>query len=257
MNNNIYKSSKFIIRLFLTFLFLIGLLIISVYTFRYFNPSEMIRYPQFGIAIPSKYEIHGIDVSRYQSRINWQEVKSMNVGGIRIGFCFIKATEGFDCVDERFNRNWTEAKKVDLPRGAYHFFDPCKSGKLQATNFIKTVELGKNDLPPVLDIEVVNGTTKKELQQRIREWLVIIEQKYRSKPIIYTNVDFYENYLAGDFDGYPLWVAHYFAKNKPCISRDWLFWQHNENGRVNGISASVDFNVFHGDSIAFRKILRQ
>ncbi|HNA01677.1 MAG TPA: GH25 family lysozyme, partial [Ferruginibacter sp.] len=66
---------------------------------------------------------------------------------------------------------------------------------------------------------------------------------------------FYENFLDGAFDQYPLWIAHYLVKDKPRIKRSWSFWQHNEAGRVNGISALVDFNVFNGDSAAFRKML--
>lgn len=83
----------------------------------------------------------------------------------------------------------------------------------------------------------------------------MIEQYYKVKPVIYTNVDFYENFLQDKFDGYPLWVAHYYVKDKPVIKRNWTFWQHNEKGRVNGVDAYVDFNVFNGDSTSFGKIL--
>ncbi|HEV3251877.1 MAG TPA: GH25 family lysozyme, partial [Puia sp.] len=58
-----------------------------------------------------------------------------------------------------------------------------------------------------------------------------------------------------DFDGYPLWVAHYLQKERPRIYRAWSFWQHNESGRVNGIVTRVDFDVFNGDSLELRKIL--
>ena len=82
-----------------------------------------------------------------------------------------------------------------------------------------------------------------------------MERKYKVRPIIYTNVDFYKNYLAGKFDDYPLWVAHYLVKDKPRIKREWNFWQHSELGHVNGVNAFVDFNVFNGDSAAFAAML--
>jgi lysozyme len=50
-------------------------------------------------------------------------------------------------------------------------------------------------------------------------------------------------------------VAHYLAKNKPRVKRDWNFWQHNEAGHVNGITGFVDFNVFNGDSADFQQLL--
>ena len=54
----------------------------------------MYSYPGFQIAMPAGYMIHGIDVSRYQRTINWKDVKDMKEGNVRIGFAFIKATEG-------------------------------------------------------------------------------------------------------------------------------------------------------------------
>ena len=199
--------------------------------------------------------MHGIDVSHHQDNIDWEAVKAMQVKNIRIGFAFIKATEGLGRVDNTFRRNWFNAKQAGIPRGAYHFFISSKSGKAQAENFIETIDLQKGDLPPVLDIETTNGASAEDIQQRVKDWLNMVEQFYKVKPIIYTNVDFYENFLAGKFDDYSLWVAHYLVQDRPRIQRNWIFWQHNENGRVNGIDASVDFNVFNGDSLAFRKLL--
>lgn len=93
------------------------------------------------------------------------------------------------------------------------------------------------------------------MKGELREWLDVVENYYKAKPIIYTNVDFYKQYLGKEFDSYPLWAAHYFQRNEPHIKRDWLFWQHSEDGRVNGILSKVDFNVFSGDSTDFRNLL--
>ena len=100
-----------------------------------------------------------------------------------------------------------------------------------------------------------NGVAKILIQQRVKEWLQLVEKEYNVQPIIYTNVDFYNRFLSPQFDGYPLWIAHYFANGKPRIGRKWSFWQHSETGHVNGIDAFVDFNVFNGDSSAFKKLL--
>ncbi|MGC4100678.1 glycoside hydrolase family 25 protein [Ferruginibacter sp.] len=223
----------------------------------YFNRPRFVRYPAFGIPVPVNYSIHGIDVSRHQAAIDWEDVSNMQDKNIRIGFTFIKATEGLNDVDAAYRRNWFKAKEAGIPRGAYHFFISSKSGKAQAENFIETVTLEKGDMPPVLDIERTNGASVTDIQQRAKDWLVMVEKKYKVKPVIYTNVDFYENFLAGKFDDYPLWVAHYLVQDKPRIKRNWLFWQYNETGHVNGIDAFVDFNAFSGDSAAFKRILIQ
>lgn len=219
------------------------------------NRPRFVHYRDFGIDIPVNYSVHGIDVSRYQNTIDWDDVKRMRIKNIAISFSFIKATEGSDDVDKKFKRNWRAAREAGVPRGAYHFFNPYRDGRSQAKNFIDKVTLQKGDLPPVLDIEQTGTLNKAVLQQRVSDWLTMVEQQYKVKPIIYTGAVFYEKYLAGKFDDYPLWVAHYLVKDKPRVRRHWSFWQHSESGRVNGIDAYVDFNVFNGDSIEFRQLL--
>ena len=242
-----------------TFIFILLLLALLAagtwYIISIINEPKLVRYPAFGIDIPVNYTIHGIDVSRHQEVINWKDVKAMQIKNVKIGFGFMKATEGIQSVDGRFRKNWFEAKQAGITRGAYHFFNASKSGKAQAENFIETVNLEKGDLPPVLDVEKIRGTSVANLQQRVSDWIKVVEKHYKVKPIIYTNADFYENYLAGKFDDYPLWVAHYLVKDQPRIKRTWIFWQHNETGRVNGINSFVDFNVFNGDSADFNNLL--
>ena len=250
------KRRKSIFRSILIPVILLAIIASGVYYITgYLSRPKFVRYPAFGIDIPVNFSIHGIDVSRYQDNIDWEAVKAMQDKQLKIGFAFIKATEGLDRVDNGFRQNWFNAKKALMPRGAYHFFISSKSGKAQAENFIETVSLAKGDLPPVLDIESSNGASVTDIQERAKDWLVMIEKHYKIKPIIYTNIDFYENFLDGKFDDYPLWVAHYLVKDKPGINRNWIFWQHNEKGRVNGVDAYVDFNVFNGDSTAFRQML--
>jgi lysozyme len=220
-----------------------------------YRKVKFTRYPEFGIEIPESYPIHGIDVSKYQDLIAWEEVKAMKVNDIQLGFSFIKATEGIGNTDPRFYRNWKKAKENNIIRGAYHFFVGSKDGRMQAENFIDKVELESGDFPPVLDIEQLNGTPAAVVKKEALKWLEVVENYYNVKPIIYTNVDFYNRYLGSEFDEYPLWVAHYYQLHQPRISRGWVFWQHSQEGRVNGILSKVDFNVFNGDSLDFKNLL--
>ncbi|HMG68572.1 MAG TPA: GH25 family lysozyme [Chitinophagaceae bacterium] len=220
-----------------------------------YGKARFVHYSEFGISIPEEYSIHGIDVSKYQQTIAWEEVSAMQVKKIKLRFVFIKATEGIGNLDVQFRRNWKRSREAGMIRGAYHFFLPTKDGRMQAENFIRAVDLETGDLPPVLDIEQTYGVSKEILKNEMKEWLNIVEANYNVKPIIYTNIDFYKQNLGSDFDDYPLWVAHYYQPRQPRIKRDWVFWQHNDNGRVNGVLSPVDFNVFSGDSIAFSQLL--
>lgn len=239
-----------------------GILLLSIsgwilYQWLLYRKAKFSHYPEFGIAIPQDYSIHGIDVSKYQSLIAWKEVKAMKIKTIKLGFTFIKATEGTSNTDPQFKRNWKKSKDAGILRGAYHFFIASKDGRLQAENFIDKVKLETGDLPPVLDIEHLNGVSPPQLKKEVKTWLAIAENYYGVKPIIYTNVDFYKQNLGSEFDEYPLWVAHYYQLKQPRINRGWIFWQHSDKGRVNGIVSKVDFNVFNGDSLDFENILIQ
>jgi len=216
-----------------------------------------IFYPGFEISIPEGYQIHGIDVSRYQQSINWEEVSQMESRGIKIGFAFIKATEGISSIDNRFGRNWKEVQKQHITRGAYHFYVPGRNPTKQAENFIGVVDLEPGDLPPVLDIEKSGRLTVNQIRNDAKTWLDIVEKKYGVPPIIYTNISFYEKYFDSGFEKYPIWVAHYLQPDKPRTNKKWHFWQHSETGRVNGIRGMVDFNVFFGDSTEFNKLRLQ
>ena len=93
------------------------------------------------------------------------------------------------------------------------------------------------------------------MQKEVKAWIKTIEAHYGVKPILYTFISFYKDYLGSDFDEYPLWIAHYQKHTLPRINRSWLFWQHDEKGQIKGIKSKLDFNVFNGDSTDFRNLL--
>lgn len=213
-------------------------------------------YKSFAIRIPKKYSIHGIDVSYAQGKIDWYRVKSMQEDSVHIQFAFIKATEGLLTVDPYFKRNWREAAKTGIVCGAYHFFRPQKNGTWQARFFLQNVDLEKGDLPMVVDIEQLDGVPPAQMRKELRNFLNFLERKTKAKPIIYSGLSFYQDYLMRYFDDYPFWIAHYY-QNKLNVNpaTNWWFWQHSDRASVNGINHLVDFNAFKGDSLAFQKLL--
>ncbi|WP_260607386.1 glycoside hydrolase family 25 protein [Chitinophaga polysaccharea] len=239
-------------------LLLILLVVLAAAAYLWWRGQEkqvkFVRYEEFGIDMPVNYKIHGIDVSKFQKDINWAAVKQMQVDKIRISFAFIKATEGITRQDAAFKQNWDRAGKVGLIRGAYHFFYATRDPLKQAINFHNVAYLQSGDLPPVLDIETSNNQPAAVIRSTAKIWLEEMEKVYKVKPIIYTNIHFYETYLGSEFDRYPLWIAHYYQKERPRSDRAWLFWQHSDIGRVNGIRTTVDFNVFKGDSTDLAKL---
>jgi len=207
---------------------------------------------RMGVPLPA-YGVHGIDVSHYQSHIDWEDV-----AGEGVDFAFVKATEGITLFDTLFCNNWTESRAAGVKRGAYHFFRPTYSAHQQADHFIERVEMEEGDLPPVLDVEVLDGASRVELLKGMYIWLFRVEIAYGIKPIIYTNQKFYNRHLAGHFEDYPLWIARYniFPPNLANQS-EWDFWQYGDRARLNGIHGYVDVNVFHGDTAELEALTLQ
>jgi lysozyme len=213
-------------------------------------------YSSYQIKIPDKYSIHGIDVSSYQGKIDWKMVKSMKEDDVQISFAIIKASEGIASIDPYFQRNWREAAKAGIVCGAYHYFRPQKSGDWQAKFFLQTVNFEPGDLPPVVDIEQLNGVPPEKMRKELSDFLIYVEKKTKVKPIIYSGLTFYNDYLKGYYDEYPLWIAHYHkAELRINASANWLMWQHSDRARITGINHVVDFDAFKGDSLAFQHML--
>ena len=196
------------------------------------------------------FEVHGIDVSHYQKKINWHKVASQD-----IDFAFIKATEGETYKDSFFCENWAGMKAAGIRRGAYHFFRPTLSAEAQAINFIEMADLGDGDFIPILDVEVTDGISPKQFRQQMDSWLQIVENHFKVKPIIYTYQNFFNDNLAGHYENHPIWVARYSSWRKPHLKskQDWQFWQYGNKGQLKGIDGPVDFNVFKGNENELEK----
>lgn len=190
------------------------------------------------------FGVHGIDVSHYQKQVNWPLVAAQDVK-----FAFVKATEGQSMQDTLFCQNWDAMRAAGVMRGAYHFFRPGTSAAAQAMNFLATVDLQHGDLPPVLDVEVMDGLSPEALAIGVKTWLTMVEDVWKIKPIVYSNQKFYNQHLAGLVYGYPVWLARYTELRKPDLTdgHAWHFWQYGNRGRLNGIVGDVDFNVFNGN----------
>ncbi|OYI37947.1 glycosyl hydrolase family 25 [Shigella sonnei] len=159
---------------------------------------------------------------------------------------FTKATEGEKLEDPYFSRNWQLSRENGLLRGAYHYFSPSVAAPVQVRLFLQTVDFSQGDFPAVLDVEERGKLSAKELRKRVSQWLKMVEKSTGKKPIIYSGAVFYHTNLAGYFNEYPWWVAHYYQRRPDNDGMAWRFWQHSDRGQVDGINGPVDFNVFNG-----------
>lgn len=224
---------------------LVGLVYVVVVYFFFFRPY-LLRDEVQDIYFLRPY-VHGIDISHHQGDIDWDKVSLATYRDRPINFVFMKATEGGDFVDDSFRYNFSTVREHGIVRGAYHFFLPDVPADVQASNFIRQVQLQPGDLPPVLDVEVMGKGGVEQLQQGVAKWLSIVERHYGVAPIIYASYKFKTNYLnVPPFTHYPYWIAHYYVEDLE-YKGPWKFWQHTDRGRLDGIGTRVDLNIFNGN----------
>ncbi|MHC1705267.1 MAG: glycoside hydrolase family 25 protein [Tenuifilaceae bacterium] len=201
----------------------------------------------------NKYPILGIDVSRHNGKINWEEIKNLN-----IEFVFIKATEGKTMIDPWFKKNFTAVKKANIKVGAYHFFKFNRDGAEQARNFLSQTKKLRLDFPPILDIEEYTNTrikkSQKEVVREIRKFISTVEASTGRKVLLYMNEHDYNKYIKDNFNNNPLWICS--LDEEPNIDRDWKFWQYTHRGKLDGLKGLFDLNTFNGDRGDWNKYIK-
>lgn len=237
-----------------------GTAVIVLYVFLFYHffvgPTGFRWRALYGDAeYPEGYEIHGIDISHYQGKIDWEQLKNAMIKGCPVRFVIIKSTEGSSQLDENFRENFNQARDFGFIRGVYHFWSNKSTAREQAYYFLDQVHLTDGDLPPVLDIEHKPADKSVEdFQRDVLTWLHIVEDKYHVKPIIYTYYKFKEQYLSAPvFEDYPYWIAHYYV-DKVQYKGKWKFWQHTDVGKLPGIKGYVDFNIYNGSYYELKQL---
>lgn len=223
-----------------------------------YYPEKSDAKPHPAVARAHDLPVHGIDVSKWQGKIDWAAARQ---AGTR--FAFIKATEGGDHVDERFLENWYGAKQAGIPRGAYHFVYWCRPAHEQADWFKRNVPNDPEALPPVLDLEW-NGHSKTcpktlpraQALEKIRVMLREMEAHTGKRPIIYTDITFHKDVLTGELNDYAYWLRSVAAEPEERYeNRRWMMWQWTTTGRVPGIRGDVDRNAFYGSQDDWRRFM--
>ena len=187
--------------------------------------------------------IHGIDLSHYQGKVFWETVGD----NTKMAYVYLKATEGGNRVDDKFEDNIFMAHRYGLKVGSYHFYRPLAEQQKQLDNFTSQCRPGEQDIIPMIDIENKQGLSNEEFCDSLFKFLGMVEKAYHQKPLIYTFANFYDHTLLGKIDDYKLMIAQY-TKREPVLAdgRDFMMWQYTGKGRINGINSFVDKSRFMG-----------
>jgi len=175
----------------------------------------------------------GIDISKYQEKVDWNRVRAAEVK-----FVIIRAVVG-TLEDKLFKEHWAGSKAAGLLRGVYHYYRDDQDPKAQAKKLFdvlkSTGDLG--ELPPALDIEEINNP--KLTVSKIKTCFEEIERLFGRPPIAYSRATVWNPKIGkvSWASRYPLWVAHYTIsgwkenhlqrtanETKPTLPSPWSNW---------------------------------
>jgi len=208
---------------------------------------------------------YGIDVSRYQDACWGATCIAMSENGKRfanqetglwrpVEFVYMKATEGVTIYDPLYRHHLKMARRLKLPRGAYHVMQVNVPARDQALHFLSCISPSDCNMPPVLDLEAQyfkQTLTLPDIRSSLLTWLQIVENELGQRPLIYTGRQFYQNYLEGtELDDYGIWLADYSGRPD---REDIFMRQVTSKGVLSGWNASVDVDKLYKWSFTIPK----
>lgn len=188
-------------------------------------------------------KIKGIDVSKWQTNINWKKVKAAGVK-----FVMIRVLYGLDTCS-RFHEHIRGATDVGLDVGVY-VYSLAKTPAQARAEALRVVQLVKPyniTYPIAYDLEDKSQMAlgKTTLSKMIDAFCTeVLRAGYT--PILYSNPNWLTYYL--DYNTvkkYDLWLAHYVEKSN--YKHPYTIWQYTDKGRVDGIAGNVDLNWSYKD----------
>lgn len=189
----------------------------------------------------------GIDVSKWNEEINWNQVKTTDVD-----YAIIRCGYGQDYSsqdDPYWKTNADACEKLGIPFGTYlySYATTVDAAKSEAQHVLRLVEGYDLDYPIFYDLEeqsVRDKLSKTEIAAIAQTFCDTIESAGYDVAI-YANKDWFTNYLTDSrFDQWDKWVAQY---NSRCTyDGEYIMWQCTDSGTVNGINGVVDINFEFG-----------
>ena len=191
---------------------------------------------------------YGIDVSHWQNNINFDALSKSQ----SIDFMIIRAGQGINIIDKKFEKNYTLAKRYGIPLGVYLYANAqnVEEARNEANHLVNLMQGKKFELPVYYDVEAQENVDVNTITAMCNEFCKILKNAgyktgiYASK--YYLMYKIYPNKLPEDCS---IWVASY-GKNSGAIPNDvykysgkYDIWQYTSTGRIDGIDGDVDCNV--------------
>ena len=196
----------------------------------------------------------GIDVSRYQGKIDWEKVAQDDVEYAFIRLGIRGYTEGAIQEDERFEANIKGARRNDIDVGVYFFTQATsvEEAEEEAQYVLDLIEPYRVDYPVVIDVEAVsnaNARTRDLTKEERTQYCIAFCEMIRNAgytPMIYGNLKTFMLMLdIEQLEDYDKWFAYY--DEQFYFPYEFKIWQYTDSGKIGGIGTDVDLNISFED----------
>lgn len=197
-----------------------------------------------------KESIMGIDVSKYQGKIDWNQVKEAGVEYVIIRLGFRGMNEGTLELDPMYLEYIEGATKASIPVGIYFFSQAItvEEAKEEAKMVLDNIKDYEITYPIVFDTEYVNFYNARAnnitRQERTDISIAFCEEIKAAgyKPMIYSNTKGMIMHIdLTRLEAYDKWFAYY--GNKIAFPYNFQMLQYSDTGKVPGIEGNVDLNI--------------
>lgn len=190
---------------------------------------------------------HGIDVSKFQGLIDWQEVKK------HIDFAIIRCGYGSNLEsqdDPYFKRNADECTRLKIPFGVYLYSYATNEREAlsEAKHVLRLVKDYQMAYPVYYDLED-NNTTGRQSNQTIANIAQTFAQRLEQEGYyvgMYASLFWFRTKLTSPiFNEYTKWIARY--NDELNYDGEYGMLQYSATGNVLGIDTMVDLNYAYKD----------
>lgn len=194
----------------------------------------------------------GIDVSQYQSEIDWRAVADSGVEFAIVRVGGRGYTEGAIYGDTKFAEHAAGAAAAGLQVGAYFFSQAISVEEAieEAYYVLEQIKDAPITGPVVFDWEVIGkseartyGIETKTLCDCANTFCGILERAGYEPMIYFNNYAGYVKYDLREILPYDFWYAQYNT-DSPGFYYDIQMWQYTSKGSVPGIQGSVDMDLW-------------
>ncbi|MGI6175578.1 MAG: GH25 family lysozyme [Christensenellales bacterium] len=187
----------------------------------------------------------GIDVSRWQGEIDFEQVYNSGVEVV-----YIRSSLG-ETTDIFFHQNYENARAAGLSIGFYHAVTArnVQEARIQARYFASVIADTQPNCMPAMNFELFTNLSNSEINAISEAFMETLQQESGLKAVLYTNTYTATNILSRELTKYPLWIAQYGPPAPgPNGKWDvWVGWQYSDSGSVPGISGAVDLDYYTKD----------